>query len=111
MNARFWVYINSGYARITLRQGQSVTHYSGGPTDEGYNHKRERWSLNGMVIRHEVSIDACDCDGRITHHQEREAEISQLRAYPAYSAPDLRVPRWMVAGTYQRDYAAEAMGY
>ena len=42
-NARFWQWINGGPVKITLRPGQTITHYVGGSTDEGYERTWHKW--------------------------------------------------------------------
>jgi hypothetical protein len=66
VNVRFWVWINGGWVRLTLRPGQTLEHCKHCRTDEGWSAEWTRWTHDwDQVVRESVS-DGRDCDGRLT---------------------------------------------
>ena len=117
MNARFWTFIHDDYVKITLRPGQSLSHYMGGPTEEGWSSEATTWRHDGNTVTRQCTDDGCDCDGRLTRNYDCICPLSRLSyrtvrswegTWPkaVYNFPD-----WEVMDSSQRDYAAEAMGY
>ena len=107
--ARFWVYHN-GAVRIKLAAGQSITHYSGGPTDEGWHREVNTYSYDGRDIVHEWISDGVDCDGRLTQGGESYCHVHGLSS--GYRDEDgITYPDWQLSAERQRDYSAEAMNY
>ena len=105
---RFWTYAN-GVVRITLQAGQTLRHWSGGPTDEGYNSESNVWSFDGYVVTNEWSTDGRDCDGRQTQHGVSQCRVRDVAA--GNEDFGVRYPLWQQVSSGQRDYAAEAMNY
>lgn len=125
-NARFWIWWNNDWVKITLRPGQEITLYCGGPTDEGYSHEWETFSHEGDRIECSTLVEASDCDGRLDRYGEWECPLDQLQGIPEEQltewcevkceyVPSGEVlpprPEWVTLSKGQRDYAAEAMGY
>lgn len=113
---RFWVYVNDTFVRISLTDGQALTHRAGGATDEGWSSEANVWALEGNTVRHECYQDGRDCDGRLSSEYVTECPVADLGAHRisgddewALSAPAL--PSWQKVEASQRDYSAEAMGY
>ena len=55
-NARFWVYSGNaegGWVKLTLKPGQTLTHASGGPCDEGYSYREDSWHHAGDHLQGE----------------------------------------------------------
>lgn len=109
--ARFWTYHGEGLIRLTLSDGQSLHHYRGGPTDEGWSSESVRWTLDGGIVTRETVQDGRDCDGRLTRHYVDVCPIAKLASEPAYYDPGFKVPRWQSIDSRQRDYSAEQAGY
>jgi len=121
---RFWEYVNDGPVKITLRPGQTLTHYQGEPDDEGWSSFTQIWEYDdvlGIVEREQIS-DGSDCDGRLTRAYADHFRVGQERAgLPAgmqYAGrleyPELIgvvYPFWRDGDSSQRDYQAEAAGY
>ena len=110
---RFWEYVNGGWVKLTLAPGQTLRHASGGPTDEGYHVDRVVYqrALDGSVTCW-WATEARDCDGRLD--QGGAATLDRIE--PAEAEPDMERPAgyraiWASGASWQRDHAAEAMGY
>lgn len=108
MNARFWAYINGAPVKLTLAPHQTLRHVSGGLTEEGYSWECIYWHFDGASIHRGVTVQACDCDGRIDRHHDSQCALADLAACEyegiAYAA-------WSDGEESQRDYSAEAAGY
>lgn len=117
-NARFWVYTDAGPVKLTLRPGQSLTHYVGGATDEGWSSFSSTWSHEGDHVRREWCDDGRDCDGRLTRGGTDACPIGELAAgMPIYWPENeelfegIHVPAWGEPDRWQRDEQAELAGY
>jgi hypothetical protein len=120
-NARFWVWENDGWIKITLKPGQTLRHFRGGETDEGYSNEWQSYEYDGdegtVVSRY--SNESRDCDGRHVYYADSHCPISELQARPPepadpeWGTEEIPVPRpeWRKGSASQRDYYAEAMGY
>ena len=85
MNARFWIYVNGGPVKITLRPGQSITHESGGPCDEGWSYESETWTLetdrnNTPIVARAWCTESQDCDGRHGNSGNDHCERLRLKS-------------------------------
>lgn len=110
----------SSYRYIVLTTESPVLDASeGGPTDEGWSRIDARWFLDesgpSPVIRHEITTDGSDCDGRYSTHAAYTCEPGMLASREGtdddgHPLP-INIPTWRDAGHGQRDYAAEAAGY
>jgi hypothetical protein len=107
---KFWTRSNGSAVRLTLRDGQFLSHENGGPTDEGYESHYETWSLDGDVVTLDYGADGRDCDGRISTHGTAHCPVDRL-ASGAINDQGIRFPAWIFGESSQRDYSAEAAGY
>jgi hypothetical protein len=124
-NARFWVYWNDQYTKLTLRPGEELSFSQGGRTDEGWFRNSETYEYqyeHDTPPRIVVSVEnaGADCDGRLDRYYQSACDVDQLQARLVdesdclWEYPDvrgLRLPQWQPLSAHQRDYAAEAMGY
>ena len=128
-NARFWVWsLNGGWVKLTLLPGQSLTHWTGGDTDEGYSYSAETYTHDDDRVICTQTTDSRDCDGRLDSARESACLLSELRARDMgdvdecgqwqadefVACPEnsgIFAPRWHKVSACQRDYAAEAAGY
>lgn len=108
---RFWHFSHRGESiKIKLRQGQSVRHHFGEPTDEGYRSESQQWTFDGDRVIVEWHADGRDCDGRLESFGESFFFASEVDAgYQDESG--IKFPRWQELAHGQRDHSAEAMGY
>jgi len=111
MKARFWVWAHNSPVKITLRPGETLRHYEGGRTDEGYHHEVMAWTFDGQTVERNQVIDGVDCDGRLIRHYEDLCPIDALKGCAFPDHPGIYFPEWIQARASQRDYSAEAMGY
>lgn len=102
-NARFWVYVNVGDVKLTLKPDQRLVHNEGGPCEEGYCFTQEVWEHTGRYVVRCLAMEAKDCDGRVEHFWRSRTSICDI--------PDDHRPDWEDEGSSQRDYSAEAAGY
>lgn len=96
MNARFWVYVNGGPVKLTLKPGQSLTHETGGPCDEGWSHEITEWTHETIdyadsetpVVTRNWSTESQDCDGRHGSSGTDSCWLGELRrgSEPYYTA-------------------------
>lgn len=84
-NARFWVYWNDTYTKLTLSPGQVIELYACWQTDEGWGSVHESYSLpaDEQVVYLTGTNDGRDCDGRLTHTSEVCCPIEDLQSRPA----------------------------
>lgn len=110
MNARFWVYVNDGMVKITLRPRQGLSWYHWWRHDEGWSSETESWYHDGAGVLHVTDTDGRDCDGRMSTEYRSRCRLSMLgaRRIPECSEP---LPEWERVSSSQRDYQAEAAGY
>lgn len=115
MTVKIWVYHSGsggdGMVRLKLRPGaEPLRTWHGGPDDEGWSSRGERWWVEDGMIRNEVMTDGRDCDGRLSTFHEYVCPVERRHAvYNEYSG--YLMPDWKRGDSSQRDYSAEAMGY
>ncbi len=110
MNARFWIYWNDGFVKITLAPGQEIALSYGGPCEEGYSYTTEVFRHVGDRVETESHQKARDCDGPMERHWYGECRMDRLDARDADEFGPAR-PDWEEMHSDQRDYYAEAMNY
>ena len=120
VNARFWIFLNRGYVKVTLRPNQTLAWARGGEHEEGYFSEGVEFYLDadGELTREEWSRGQ-DCDGPHSHGQElATTALDCQRIAATRDAPDPECPRWPVTrpkwaerSYEQRDLYAEAAGY
>lgn len=120
-NVKLPVFINGARAWIKLRPGQRLSWDKHECHDEGWSYYAETWELSedGRTLSRECLSDGTDCDGRLTRGADFKADatreswrpnLSEIKWTPAGYVSTLQ-PDWIDAEAWQRDYAAEAMGY
>ena len=105
---RFWVWVNSGWCRLSLRPGQALNWHRCAATEEGWEAEHASWSLHASGVLCEAGSEGRDCDGRLSYwwalHWDGETTL------PADENGPER-PDWQTVDTGRRDYQAEAAGY
>lgn len=121
-NARFWTWGNDGFVKVTVKPSKTLTHVNrSGFTEEGWSSLVEWWTYDAdecVIQSHAVSTGR-DCDGRYEHHSTHHCSVANLAAVPPREAdPEYQIeaipfarPQWEQGLEYQRDYAAEFLGY
>lgn len=116
MNARFWVFVNGGPVKLTLKPGQSLSRSKWQRHEEGYSTEQETWTHDTDCVRREWSFGGCDCDGSLERYGKDFCWLSDLLVLEPYSADDpnyqgVRWPDWQEEDRGQRDLYAEMAGY
>lgn len=115
-NARFWIWWNGDWVKITLNPDQELEFYQKWPTDEGWSSEWAKYEYDEqeMAIISESGTDGVDCDGRSSTHWKGSCGLLALSALPEetdqYGWCPAR-PAWEAGSRSQRDYTAEAAGY
>ena len=132
---RLWVFENGDWARLTLRPGQSLSHRSGGATDEGVAFDATTWRNVGGEVFADYQRWGRDCDGgyaaNTTSRLTGEVDVDVTARWspgswmPATSEPiawfgeyelhdladNVRRSTWERVEASQWDEYAEAAGY
>ena len=106
-NARFWIWENDGWIKLTIRPSQTLKWWCGSDTEEGWSAHGCEWHLCGPHVYAYAWTDGVDCDGRLSAQAEFVCPVSEL----LYEGDSPEAPNWERESASQRDYAAEAMGY
>jgi hypothetical protein len=109
-NARFWVYYNDGYCKLTLRPGQEVTLGRRSADEEGYSFHVATWTHEGDHVHLGFAHGGRDCDGPISHGGELTCPLDRLAADLDEEMGIYR-PDWQREAAWQRDEYAESAGY
>jgi hypothetical protein len=83
--ARFWVWVNDGWVKLSIPPGQCLTWSEAHPTDEGWSGQSQCWTNTGEEVILEWTDEGRDCDGFISHEGTSTCPIEQLRARDMYS--------------------------
>lgn len=116
-NARFWVYWNETWCKITLRPGETLELSEAHNHDEGWRSTVETYEHDGERVNYSIDTDGTDCDGRLSASRNGYCELGQLmdvlpNEYLIEDGnADVMRPNWQEGSASQRDYAAEASGY
>lgn len=110
MNARFWIWWNSSWVKLTLSPGQEVTMQTGGPTDEGFHWEAVTYTFDGETVISDMSIQSRDCDGRFDSQSEYHCNVENLHAVGEDGyRPDR--PQWERGRCSVYDQYAQLAGY
>lgn len=112
-NARFWVWHQDDYVKLTLTPSRpALETYHRSAHEEGWASRYTRWELSDGVVLRVSEDDGRDCDGRMSSSEECECQLDRLAAHEVPWIPGApRLPDWELASRGQRDYSAEAAGY
>lgn len=119
-NVRFWIFINEGLVKITLKPDQELRWYRGYITEEGWGSEELTFQYDsdmGKVVRHNNSAGK-DCDGRVSHCSEKHCSFDDLsngcENYEMISDAQGNVicfPDWGEVSSSQYDQNAQLAGY
>ena len=79
--ARFWIYVNNDYVKISLKPGQTLNWYTKEATDEGWSGEGLSFEYDAdlvLVLRESVT-EGRDCDGRIQYFDKAQCAIEDLQ--------------------------------
>lgn len=121
-NARFWVWRNDGWVKLTLKAGQSLSWGKNERTDEGHSWESDRWAHVGAGVLNEWANGGSDCDGPISRAgasscrlgdlQTNTPPAAQLEASDYHEAKAILRPDWRKVGEVEVcDVFAQAAGY
>lgn len=106
-NARFWIWINDGPVKLTLKPGGFLQHYQAQPTEEGYEAEYTSWYHGGDLIERLYETQSRDCDGRFDTSQEDHCEVDQ----PHNQDGEILYPKWKQIQSEVYDEFARMAGY
>ena len=114
MSTKIWVWYagagGDGYVRLKLRAGERALHtFHGGPDDEGWSTRAERWWVEDGMIHNQVATDGVDCDGRMSTYSRYSCPVEDRHSRP--NIEGWLMPAWETAESGQRDHSAERAGY
>ena len=108
INARFWMYWNHDFVKITMRQGQTIHLHTSEPTEEGYHFDERFFDFDGYHVFQEYHYGGRDCDGVTTYTGERTATLETL----GDTHPDFfGYPEWEEGRCEVYDQFARMMNY
>jgi len=112
-NARFWIWENSGWVKITLKPMQKLEYCNGGPGEEGWSYAETTLVHQGDHVARYWSSETKDCDGRMSGGGEDRCELSRLKAVEAGYPEGCGIyrPEWKQESELRFDHSAEAAGY
>lgn len=112
INARFWVWWNCGWVKLTLRPGQEVHLAHGRLTDEGFACEAQSFALDehGNVIS-EIRTWGRDCDGGHEWNAEHYCPVQAMHDREDHETGEPICPPWAKLSSGQRDEYAEMAGY
>lgn len=111
-SARFWIYWHD-WTKLTLKPGQTLHHSYTNKDEEGWSRCAASWEHRGDAVVEKSYFEGRDCDGRISTSKVFRCPIGLLQSVRE-ECPDQPMPPrpdWEEVNSWQRDYAAEAMGY
>lgn len=108
---RFLTRINDGVVKITLAPGQTLHHFQGRPTDEGWTSTAIRWTFDGAGVTRETLHRERDCDGLHENGCTFFATAQMLTARCDHLTDGHRMPEWSKIDAHQRDHTAEAANF
>lgn len=110
-NVRFWTYLNQGWVKLTLKQGQTIRHGKAWLTEEGYDSYAREWQHNGDKIGYVYHSAGRDCDGSHSETQYLSNSVPMKFEENEYS-PSGMVPDWSRAKpSYCYDQFAQMANY
>lgn len=121
LTARFWVFINGGWIKLSIPLNTTYTWRRSEETDEGYRvtcHSWSHWPDNEEMekvpeVEWEYSCREKDCDGICDRSGTLTCPVEDLRVVLALGIPNAPglLPNWKTEESHYRDHAAEAAGY
>jgi len=122
--ARFWVWENGGWVKLSLRKGECTEFHESSAHEEGYSWRTCSYEFDGEFVTRCTATGGRDCDGPHSTWNESVCHITALNTRAPYVPRDPReasedyspgplalLPEWEKVNSRQRDYYAESAGY
>lgn len=110
-NARFWIYWNGDYVKLTLKPGRDIHLWHSQLTDEGFSSVQETYFHGGNEVVSTIVHESRDCDGRHSYYWRGYCPLSELQARDQHEYCLVRMPNWEKEASSQRDQFAELSNY
>jgi hypothetical protein len=114
-NARFLVFWNGQYTKLTIKPDEQLTFWTSGPTDEGYALESQTYyyDVDDMAIESSLHSRQRDCDGTHEDFREFSCRWHELKSYvhELTEIDVVRLPEWEDGESSCRDEFAELSGY
>jgi len=109
--ARFWTHHKGSLVRISLRDGERLSHSDFEWTDEGTRTTNVRYSRYGCWVEFHTYNRERDCDGVVESDETLVCHVLDLTKGPI-DENWFMFPAWSPMGdSVYRDHSAEAAGY
>lgn len=110
-NARFHVYVNGGYVKLTLRPGQSLQWAKSEWNGEGSSWQWDKWENDNGVVINTYASGGRDCDGIHREGGARHCAIDKLKGEADYEDSSILKPEWINGAAEVYDQYAELANY
>lgn len=118
ITARWWQYVDCGWVKLSLRDGETIRWSESHATDEGWSESAEEWTRIGNTIYRWYRNAGRDCDGLLIHEGTLTADIDDLRAIEPddefgkpYLPAGTMLPDWRRSSRSCYDEYAAMAGY
>ncbi len=110
-NARFWIVGAFGSTvKLTLKPGQSLSHYVEYAHEEGWASEHSEYKYDGQTVTHRWETDGRDCDGRLTKSAASACDVGHLLDGNAFNG--VQFPNWHAVQNVEiYDETAQLGGY
>jgi hypothetical protein len=115
---RWWQYVDRGWVRLSIRDGQTIRWRESHATDEGWSESAEEWTRIGSKIYRWARSAGRDCDGYLVHEVNLEVDGSELSVIEPHEdfgkpflPPGTLLPEWRRVSRYAYDEYAAMAGY
>jgi hypothetical protein len=113
INARFWVFVNNDFVKVTLRPQQHMDWRQAHATEEGYHAESMELHFDGYTVERIDVSEGRDCDGELSYTTKMVTDLEHLQDEPGdagfLSTPDR--PQWLPGRTRVYDQYAQMAGY
>lgn len=110
-NARFWVFWNGSWAKLTLRPGEELNVRFFSRDEEGCSYEHSSFTHEGVEIVEQWCNGGTDCDGRLERTGSRRCAIGFLRTAEPTEANGPMLPEWVDGPVDIYDQFAQAANY
>lgn len=114
---RWWQYVDRGWVKLSIRDGETIRWYESHATDEGWSEYSEEWTRIGNAIYRWCRSAGRDCDGLLIHECYLETDWDSLRVHEPHEStiddlpPGTLLPDWRRTSRSCYDEYAAMAGY